>query len=300
MEKEQFYKSVLDNLFDGIYIVDPERRIIYWNHSAERITGYSSQKVVGSRCHDNILNHVDKDGTLLCNSLCPLAKTLQDGKYREVNAFLHHSDGHRVPVLIRVSPIFDENGKIINAFEIFSDNSTRLAELQKISELEREDSIDPHTRIGNQDYIKQKLQTHLDEYHTSGTPFGILVGDIDSFKKFNDSAGKENGDQILKIVAQTLSNNLRPYDFVGRWAEDQFLLILPIISPIALAKAATRLRLLIQQSGLKSESQILRVTMSIGGTIVRESDTLETLVARADEQLYTCKHAGRNCIRINS
>ena len=298
MESDQFFKSVLDNLFDGVYIVDRDRRITYWNHSAERISGYQQDKVIGSRCFDNILVHVDRDGIQLCSGSCPLAKTLHDGKYREIGAFLHHVNGHRVPVLIRVSPIYNEQNAIIGAIEIFTDNSTKLAELQKISELERDAYVDPLTQIGNRRYLQQKLQAHLDELQSNGTHIGVLLGDIDHFKKFNDTCGHLVGDQVLKMVADTLSHNLRPYDIAGRWGGEEFLLILPITEPIDLANTANRLRLLVQQSGLLVNSQMLRVTISMGGTFARLEDTPETLIARADEQLYISKHAGRNCVRI--
>ena len=59
-------KDILDNLSDGVYFVDPERRITYWNKGAERITGYPAGRVIGSFCHDNILNHVTENGVQLC------------------------------------------------------------------------------------------------------------------------------------------------------------------------------------------------------------------------------------------
>jgi PAS domain-containing protein len=70
---DELERAVIDNLYDGVYYVDRGRRIRYWNHGAERLTGYGATDVVGHFCYDNILNHVDDKGTFLCRSLCPLA-----------------------------------------------------------------------------------------------------------------------------------------------------------------------------------------------------------------------------------
>ena len=83
--KSNFYKDIIDHLYDGVYFVDRERVITYWNHGAERITGYESQNVIGRSCRDNILNHVDSAGTQLCQDQCPMAACMKDGEVREAH-----------------------------------------------------------------------------------------------------------------------------------------------------------------------------------------------------------------------
>lgn len=112
---------VLDSLYDGVYIVDRSRRILFWNHGAEKITGYSSAEVTGRCCSDNILNHIDIDGNLLCCSMCPLRKAIRTGQEIEAKVYPLHKDGHRFPTLTHVAPIRDEKGKIIAGIEIFRD-----------------------------------------------------------------------------------------------------------------------------------------------------------------------------------
>ena len=115
MPNEDFYRKILDNLFDGVYFVDRDRVITYWNKGAEKITGYDAGQVMGRSCRDNILNHVTANGVQLCLTNCPLASTMEDGKQREAEVYLHHADGHRLPVTVRASPIYDEQGNIIGA-----------------------------------------------------------------------------------------------------------------------------------------------------------------------------------------
>src|SRR5512141_2290713 len=96
-EEKDFYKDIIDNLYDGVYFVDRDRNITFWNKGAERITGYKSAAVVGRPCSDNVLNHVDAQGLELCREHCPMAACILDGKVREADVFLHHADGHRLP-----------------------------------------------------------------------------------------------------------------------------------------------------------------------------------------------------------
>jgi len=73
------YKNILDSMCDGVYFVDRNRRIIYWNKAAEDLTGYKSSEVTGKHCRDNILVHVDDTGKNLCEEGCPLQKSIIEG-----------------------------------------------------------------------------------------------------------------------------------------------------------------------------------------------------------------------------
>jgi PAS domain S-box-containing protein len=116
------YETLLDSLFDGVYCVDMNKNITFWNKSAERITGFSRSEVTGLCCANNILRHIDSKGRELCIEGCPLSATLIDGKARESDLFLHHKMGHRVPISTRISPVRGDNGEVIGAIEIFTDN----------------------------------------------------------------------------------------------------------------------------------------------------------------------------------
>src|SRR5215510_10153028 len=122
--EQDFYKNIIDNLYDGVYFVDRDRVINYWNKGAERITGYSAEQTIGRACRDNLLNHVTANGVQLCQDHCPLAAVMQDGKEREAEVFLHHANGHRVPIVVRATAMRDSEGNIIGAVESFSNNSS--------------------------------------------------------------------------------------------------------------------------------------------------------------------------------
>lgn len=131
VENAAIFQEVLNNLYEGVYFLEAGRTIAFWNRGAERITGYPAPEVMGRACADNILCHVDREGTNLCRDKCPAAHTLGDGRPREANVFLLHKDGHRVPVRIRVAPILDAANRIIGVVEVFSDNSSRETLLKR-------------------------------------------------------------------------------------------------------------------------------------------------------------------------
>ena len=81
------YQSLFSQIRDGVYFTDNDRRITYWKPEAERITGYTADEVIGHRCAENILIHVDKQGRSLCKIACPLAASIEDGNTREATVF---------------------------------------------------------------------------------------------------------------------------------------------------------------------------------------------------------------------
>lgn len=298
MTTEDFYKTLLDNLFDGVYFVDPGRRITYWNHAAEDITGYRADDVVGRCCHDNILQHVDADGRPLCHSACPVAATIEDGALREAEVTLHHKNGHRVPVHVRVSPIRNGSGAITGAVEIFSDNTARLRERERVADLERQSLMDAMTFVANRRCLEMNIASRLQELGRYGHTFGVLFMDVDRFKSVNDTYGHDVGDEVLKMVARTLSANTRVFDIIGRWGGEEFVAILMSMDKDSLDAVAEKFRSLISRSSLDQGFSSIAVTVSIGATLARDGDTVAGLVKRADELMYRSKKNGRNQVTV--
>ncbi len=293
-QDENFYKRILENLFDGVYFVDRRRRITYWNKGAERISGFKPGEVLGRSCADNLLMHVDNAGTVLCSSGCPLRATMQDGEVREVEVFLHHAEGHRVPVVVRATPLRDEQGEIVGAVETFSDNSNMIEALKRVDQLNQEAHQDPLTGIGNRRYIEMKIKTSLAEFNQNYQPFGLLMLDIDRFKRVNDEYGHDVGDQVLKMIASTIEKNIRTTDHIGRWGGEEFLVLVHNLDLNHLHWISDKLRALVASSYLPVSGNLVQVTVSVGATLVKPADTLATLVKRADRLLYKSKTEGRD------
>jgi len=293
------YKEIIDNLYDGVYFVDRDRVITYWNKGAERITGYRSEDVVGRSCRDGILNHVTADGEALCTGDCPLAACMADGDVREADVFLHHAEGHRLPVLVRCAPLRDDDGTIRGAVETFSSELGVRAARQELSELRRSVRTDELTGIGNRGHLEGRLRALIAEYDQRPGEAAVVMVDIDRFKAVNDAHGHAVGDRVLRMVATTLRGNLRSGDAVGRWGGEEFVAILDgVHTTDDLRRVCDKLRTLVACSRLDVEDGSVAVTLSVGATLVRGDDTPASVVARADELMYASKRAGRNLVTV--
>lgn len=292
------YAQIIANLHDGLYFVDADRIITYWNKAAERISGFSADEVIGKSCADNILTHVDAKGTSLCLGMCPLAATIADGIDREAEVYMHHKDGHRVPVFVRVSPLKDPKGQVIGGIELFTDMSSIQANTLRVLELEKLALLDNLTQLANRNYIEKELQARFEEQKRLEIPFGILFIDIDHFKRVNDTYGHDVGDAVLRFVAQTFVNNSRPFDLYGRWGGEEFLGIIRNISADDLERLGDRLRVLIEHSYVVHDKHKLQVTVSLGATTMHKGDMIESLIKRADTLLYESKRLGRNRLSL--
>jgi len=293
-------RVVLDRLREGAYVVDLQRQITYWNPAAERITGFTSAEVVGRRCADNILIHVDHGGTNLCLAGCPLTHTIRCGEPHESELFLHHRSGHRVPVAVRVAPVHEAGGAIAGAIELFapqrSDHDVEL----RMAELERLSLLDELTRLPNRRHLSAELDAQLLLHRATRAPVGVLFFDIDHFKRFNDHHGHATGDLALQTVARTLQAATRPFDIVGRWGGEEFVAVLPNIMQAGVMAAAERLLMLVRATRVETVPEPLSVRVSIGGAMVRLDDTAAAVLSRADAALYASKAAGRDRVSFEA
>jgi len=296
---KNFYKDIVDNLYDGVYFVDRDRVITYWNKGAERISGYSAEQTIGRACRDNLLNHVTTNGVELCLNNCPLAAVMEDGNPREAEAYLHHKDGHRVPIIVRATALRDEDGNIIGAIESFSNNRLVLDARRKLREMRHIVHTDRLTSIGNRQLVEGRLRAVIAECaHTKGSA-GLLFMDIDHFKQINDTYGHLVGDQVLRMATATFNHSLRATDTIGRWGGEEFIAILKDVdNDLTLQQIAEKVRTLVEFSRLDLDHQTLTVTISIGATLLRPNDTPESIVNRADGLMYQSKKAGRNIVTV--
>ncbi|MFC1592122.1 diguanylate cyclase domain-containing protein [Thermodesulfobacteriota bacterium] len=290
------YRDLLDNLYEGVYFTDTNRVIKYWNKAAENITGYTAEELVGKQCRDNILMHVDDAGNNLCQTECPLAKAIHDGVLQHAGVHLHHKQGHRVPVQVRITPVRNPQGQIVGAVELFSSDTARTEMAAQISALQKLALLDSLTEIPNRRAIEIQLSAGLQELARYSFPMGLILFDIDDFKKINDTYGHDAGDRVLQMVAKTAKNNMRPFDFIGRWGGDEFVGLIRNVNMPELRDICERLRSLIAQSFFMLENNKINVTIAMGAALAHPDDSQDALLKRADTLMYHSKMGGKNSV----
>jgi diguanylate cyclase (GGDEF)-like protein len=172
------------------------------------------------------------------------------------------------------------------------------AVIQGLCDLSSRDAL---TGLPNRRQFELTLDRELDRVARMGEPALVLMADIDHFKKVNDTYGHQVGDQVLKMVAGVLAENIRPMDTVARLGGEEFGFVLPNCPPMFGQTVAERMRSAVEARRITLPSgQQLGVTLSLGGAYapqwVRSSGAL--WMERADRQLYRAKHNGRNCALI--
>ena len=298
-DKDDFYRNLIDNLGEGVYFVDRERRITFWNKAAEKITGFHEKEVVGRRCMDQVPDPCRRRRPLPVRGVVPAClrplPTARNGSPKST-CTTSRGTGSRFGSAPR--RLLDETGKIIGAVELFTDNSRSLGLEERLAELERLALLDPLTHLPNRRYVESHLQARFAELRRNDWPFGVLYIDIDHFKSVNDRHGHETGDKVLQLVARTLDADSRPFDIVGRWGGEEFITVVANSADVSrLSQVGERLRAMVAQSALREQPR-LRVTVSAGAALANPDDTIETLLRRADEKLYQAKNAGRNKVCV--
>jgi diguanylate cyclase (GGDEF)-like protein len=145
----------------------------------------------------------------------------------------------------------------------------------------------PHSLIANQH--SRPIRLH---------PLTIALGDIDFFKRINDSHVHPAGDHVLQAVANLLESGLRDYDCIARWGCEEFVVLLPD-TDVAMATAVIeRLRVMIADSHQSFEGVVIPVTMTLGVAQFSADENWQALVMRADEALYRGKIGGRNRVEV--
>jgi PAS domain S-box-containing protein len=178
---------ILDSLSDGVYVCDRDRTIVFWSKAAERITGWPSSDVVGHRCLDEVLSHIDKDGHRLCGEeFCPLHRAMVTGATSTVGiiVFALGKEGNRIPMQVTVAPIRNPRGEIIGGVESFRDMSAVLTDLERAkriqmlsleTELPEDPRVSfsthyvPHDLVGGDFYAIRQLD---------GDHYGFLLADV--------------------------------------------------------------------------------------------------------------------------
>ena len=177
--------------------------------------------------------------------------------------------------------------------------STReIEELRKsVDELKHEAETDALTGVANRKSFDEQLMRLADQAEDSGAPLALLLVDIDHFKTFNDTWGHQVGDQVLKLMARTLVENVKGQDFPARYGGEEFAILLPGTSLADAVIVANTIRTALQGKKLVKKStgeDMGRITISIGAAVYAPGEALPGFVHRADEALYGAKRAGRN------
>lgn len=186
---------------------------------------------------------------------------------------------------------------------LFAENIALALANFRLQQSLREQSIrDPLTHLFNRRYLEESLNLELARANRSEAPLGLMMIDVDHFKRFNDTFGHDAGDAVLRAVGQALPGQVRAGDVVCRYGGEEFTVILPGADLDLTLKRAEEIRQAVMALAVRHQKQSLaQVTVSIGvAARALHGDTAESLLASADAALYRAKANGRNRVEILS
>lgn len=288
---QEMFRAVLEVLSTGVVLLDRQRKILFWNEGAERITGYHRHEAVGHTSAANILARCNDVSCVHCGDSCPLRQALYDGRPAETQGYLHHKAGHSIPVHLRVNPIRDEHGSVIAIAGSFDEELWGTEPEIRETNLAAHGCLDVTTGVPNHAFTQSHLRENLAFFQEYHLPFGILCIQVEELDHLKATHGREASDVMLHVIAQTMKHTLRPDGFLGRWGEEQFLAIVTNCEGIELERAAQNVLRMASSSGIHWWDDVLSVMVSTGRAMAEPGDTLESLLERVYASLESAKSA---------
>jgi len=294
----EIYRTVLEHMQTGIYMVDCDQKIQFWNDGAEIITGHLRQDVVGHFCRDFFPPQKEAGKNGVCEIGGALASVLRDGRPAIAEVTLRHKAGHQVTVRVRAVPIRNRIGNVIGAAESMDSDPWAFYADRRHRKLASFGCLDEATGVLSAGYIHTHLREALTTFVEHRMPFSVLCIQVDAMERFGAAYGAAAVAAALHAVAQTVESSLRPTDFVGHSGGDIFLAILTEYTGNDLNKTAERLQTTVNNTKIAWWGDELPVTASFGGTTVVVGDTEKSLLGRAQDALAQSIAAGGDRVTI--
>ena len=298
MEAERAYieiNQIFKTVAGGIALINNDCEVLRHNETFRLMAGVSASEAKSRKCHQVFHSS-------LCDTPdCPLTKIKNGAKRVESQIEKSGPGGETIYYHIVSTPFRGLAGELLGMVEHISDITTRVLVENALKESEaryKELSIvDELTGLFNKRHFNEILRYESDRTRRyKHPPLSLVIMDIDNFKHYNDTYGHAEGDKVLAAIGQIITQSIRNVDSGNRYGGEEFTVILPATPGRDATVVAERIRTNFEAYDFYPRpGEKVNKTISLGVTEFRPDDTLESLIKRADANLYRAKSSGKNC-----
>ncbi len=283
-----YIQKVVDTLPDPTLVIDiGSYHLQLTNQSARSL--YNGGREISKDMTCFRLSHKRDTPCTGLNEPCPIHEVIATGKPVSVRHKHFDHNGKLLYIDVSSTPLFDSTGQhVVQIVESHRD-VTETVQMEK--QLQHMATTDRLTQVYNRLKFDDELKRQIEWAHSSRNSLGLIMFDLDHFKEVNDTFGHDVGDEVLKQTVNLVQRHIRKSDTLARWGGEEFMIITPLTDIFELKTILETLRSRIEQY---PHAGVGSVTASFGGSVLKPTDTISSLIKRVDAALYQSKQSGRN------
>jgi PAS domain S-box-containing protein/diguanylate cyclase (GGDEF)-like protein len=290
-EDGEIYRNMLENVPIALCVVDLQKRIVFWSSGAERLTSHLRHEVLGHSCVAEPLLHCDQPGCEFCDEHCPVACAMKTSQAVDSTGFIHHKNGHEIPVRIRAVPVYNRHRSIIGALSTFEELQAGISRERGEGNSSRADYEDHVTGVASRAMMQAHMQAELASLSQGSCSHWVFLVQVQGLAHFRASLGTEAASSLLRLMVRTVESCLWSSDLVGRWGDDQFLLLVDGHREEGIESLKSRIRKMLAAEGIEWWGERRSLPVLIVATAAATGDTVESVVQR----LHKLLPAGSGC-----
>ncbi|WP_077390921.1 sensor domain-containing diguanylate cyclase [Mobilibacterium timonense] len=287
-DRDELFR-ILDDLPFGCYVLSPDQMVHFWNREASKLIGYAPGEVIGKRCAQLPFSCSFVSGDAIPTPSCPAILACRSKQVQTMKMFMRKKNGDSILIRNTVIPLKGKDGGVSEMMSLFIPVTEDPYNEDLMRDIYEVATRDPVTCLPGRKYMESYLSEELERYKRTGHPFAVMYTDVDRFHDVNNQYGHSAGDDLLKEFGFRLRHYGRRTDRFCRWGGDEFVGVLQLKSEEDVRGLAQRFLQLSKNTEIVVDGQSISCRASIGITVVRENDDVETVVARADKYMFLAK-----------
>jgi PAS domain S-box-containing protein len=273
------FSEIVARIETGVYALNRERKVVYWNHGAEQITGYLRQEVLGREYRKDLVVENEEHCPLVCVHPCPLEGPPEADWPQRIMTYLRHKAGHVVPVLLWTLSLKDAAGQIVGSVKIFSEQLTALEPRHAGSSANSAENQDADTGLPDRATVEAFLRAQCEVANQTKAPCGMIAIQV-AFEDFRQAHGQAAAGALMREVGCTLQEMIRGTDLVGRWCENYFVAVLPDCGAVVLERVAGRMKRISGRVAIPWTGDRLSTAVEVRTGLIAPGGSVDALLAR--------------------